>query len=328
MRDNKLLILIFIVLILGVWASQGYSLLQDTHKAINEEVAQRTINSFSLDGYLKNNLGFEGGFEEFLYGYSGKKKQYVTQDVRKWLGEGGDQEDVPGGWLDFIRNEGRANNHFHNPLKTDWNEAGLNDFVAIPSQLADLLIPPEVCGPPDILTNDVWCNYTGQSQILWAQDPGQNVGGEWSWPNAREYFYIALTGMDFSGGQEASTEIERERYFADTFRAVGQLMHLVVDTSVPQHTRNDIHATTWHYEYAVEKIRTMRTKYPTEWDGWMNNPVSFNKSIFVIPPDYDHPGAPVPISRIIDTDKYDGTNPERTIEKGSSEKFVGIFRFR
>ena len=41
-----------------------------------------------------------------------------------------------------------------------------------------------------------------------------------------------------------STSTERERevvLLAATFRALGQIMHLVVDASVPEHARDDEH---------------------------------------------------------------------------------------
>ena len=34
---------------------------------------------------------------------------------------------------------------------------------------------------------------------------------------------------------------ERDKYFAETFRGLGQLMQLVTDMSVPEHTRDDGH---------------------------------------------------------------------------------------
>lgn len=39
----------------------------------------------------------------------------------------------------------------------------------------------------------------------------------------------------------APTPAERERGFADTFRALGQVVHLIVDAPVPEHVRNDPH---------------------------------------------------------------------------------------
>jgi len=42
----------------------NHALEVDTHKAINEYIAIGTINGFSLDSYLKNQLGFQNGVEE------------------------------------------------------------------------------------------------------------------------------------------------------------------------------------------------------------------------------------------------------------------------
>ncbi len=61
--------------------------------------------------------------------------------------------------------------------------------------------------------------FEGQSLILWAQNPDQGQlasmrtangicdawnepaepNSNWSWPDAREYFYIALTGRNMDG---------------------------------------------------------------------------------------------------------------------------------
>ena len=65
-------------------------------------------------------------------------------------------------------------------------------------------------------------NYTGQSAILSAQNANQDVGGKWSWKDARDYF-----------------KTQRDIYFANTFRGLGHLMHLVQDMSVPEHVRNN-----------------------------------------------------------------------------------------
>lgn len=90
-----------------------------------------------------------------------------------------------------------------------------------------------------------------KSSIVWAQDQaGMSpiVGGDQSWKKARDSFYKGLTGI---------TKTDREKNLADTFRALGQVMHLVQDTSVPAHVRNDGHVYinlagikigTYHYE--------------------------------------------------------------------------------
>ncbi|MBI4681373.1 MAG: hypothetical protein HY753_09295 [Nitrospirae bacterium] len=237
-----------------------------------------------------NNIDLKDGFKESLKGIDANGKEGYKK-IFEWLGYGGIQEDRPGSITDYILgNPTRSVHHFHNPLKT-WDAAGLND--ALP---------------------DIGRTYTGQSSILWGQNTSQHIGGKWSWKDAREYFYIALTGKNFSGATIAATQANREKYFTNTFRAVGQLMHLVEDASVPQHTRNDIHVRE-AYEAAVERMRTNRTKYPSQWSTWVSNPITFDKTILDIP--ITNPSAKVPISRIIDTDKYDGTNPGITANSTS-----------
>jgi len=73
----------------------------------------------------------------------------------------------------------------------------------------------------------------GASSLLWAQDQNSNT---WSWLSAQNYYYQALTN---------SQKTVREKNFADTFQALGQVMHLLADASLPEHTRNDIHVFSW-----------------------------------------------------------------------------------
>ena len=278
MRKQPVSLFIFTIAILLFWSAKVFALMEDTHKAINEYIAQGMISGFSVDTYLKNNLGFAAGSQEGLYGYSEIKNRYLTQEIWKWLGEGGIMEDRPGTWSDFLPwNETRSVNHFHNPLKVNWAEAGLNDI------------------------------YSGQSSILWAQNSNQLLGGNWSWQDARQYFYIALTGYDFDGAVIASTQSEKDTFFARTFRAVGQQMHLVQDASVPEHTRNDAHNLLSGYEGFVQNdLMTSPV-----WTTLLANPISFDQSILSIP---SPAPAPVPISRIIDTGRYNnGGNPNPNI---------------
>ena len=223
----KKIILITLVLIFVLISNfDAYALMEGTHQAINEEVAQRNITGFSFDTYLKNQLGFSKSVTEELNGIDADGIN-IKKKVFWWLGYGGLQEDRPGSRLDFIRNKPtRPVNHFHNPLKP-WDEAGLNDTLKLP----DFSYFPAV----------IWTErpYIGQSSVLWAQNPNQNLGGKWSWWDAREYFYVALTGRNFYTGNvvdplPGETEMEkRERYFTKTLRAVGQQMHIVEDASVP-----------------------------------------------------------------------------------------------
>jgi hypothetical protein len=206
--------------------------------------------------------------------------------VDKWLGEGGVQEDRPGSDMDYVlNNPTRSANHFHNTL-LPWAEAGLNDTFIL--------------------------HKTGQSSVLWAQNPNQSLGGNWSWLDARKYFYEALT---------ATTDYNRQLYYANTFRALGQLMHLVQDASVPEHVRNAIHIAA-AYEAYVEDTRNSNTGL---WNSLINSPKTFDRSILDIPS--ANLSAPVPISRIVDTDKYDGSNPGVTTTVDNSPQAIGIAEY-
>jgi hypothetical protein len=98
----------------------------------------------------------------------------------------------------------------------------------------------------------------------WAIRPvgNQYADGQYSWFDARDYYLKALTSL---------SKTDRDEYFAETFRAVGQVMHLVQDMSVPAHTRGDKHPSFMHiggdpYENRVtaDKILLMGEHYCPE----------------------------------------------------------------
>ncbi|MBN1383021.1 MAG: hypothetical protein JXA41_15255 [Deltaproteobacteria bacterium] len=90
----------------------------------------------------------------------------------------------------------------------------------------------------------------------------------------------------------AEDKTTREKYFAETFRGVGQLMHLLQDMSVPAHVRNDSHLLGDGYEKwcTTDKL-----------DDVKNTPKYFSPS-----------GITFLISDLFDTGQYVGTNPEIT----------------
>ena len=173
-----------------------------THEIINEYIVKNDLNGFSLGIYLKNELGFSKGvYEEFESKQTPLKKQ-ETRTVWEWAKKGGKWEDEPVTGIAYARSA----NHYHNPL----TEEGFSGLWGIP-----FLFP-------------------GESAVQWFQEPvgSQYPFGYYSWYDVRDYFYKSLTSSD---------RITREDSFTDTFRGIGQLMHLVSDMAVPAHTRNDGH---------------------------------------------------------------------------------------
>ncbi len=133
------------------------------------------------------------------------------------------------------------------------------------------------------------------SSVIWGQLPRttQSQGGWYSWHDARSYFYQALT---------RKSNREKEEQWAKTFRALGQLMHLVQDASVPSHARNDGHPSGFDYEYWLKK-------HP-EFLRHFTSPVSFDRSVLFS--ETNRPGM-YPITPLFDTNTYNGFNPLATL---------------
>ncbi|MBI5591265.1 MAG: hypothetical protein HY881_12360 [Deltaproteobacteria bacterium] len=215
-----------------------------THKAINEHISTNTLNGFSLDDHLKNQLGMQDG----------KDTYFNNKKVFNSLGDGGVTEDKPDGCVPYWR----SRNHFHNPINNSgfsgWWDTGI---------------------------------FSGMSAIDWIMEPANSQScGYYSWNDARTYYFNALFVKD---------KVEKETNFAQTFRALGQCMHLVQDMSVPEHTRNNGH----YFAYDYEK--------------WVDEPdnraaISSYSSITYTAND----SFPLSISHLFDTNQYDGTNPDIT----------------
>jgi len=247
------------------------------HKAIKAYILDHSVGGFDLNQYVKQSLGIDGGMND---------KCITATHILDWLilshykspkeliVLGGVKEDTP--ILRSLR-------HFHDPLR-EWNNAGLHD------------------------------NH--DSSILWAQYPkGEQSlsilnGGDYSWHDARDYFYTALTADNME---------QRNTAFKNTFLAVGHLMHLIQDSSVPGHVRDDAHVGC-PYELLVQNYHEKKNQTFEIWLKGEYNENNMNKGRYT----YDEavlrmtPNAlaPIPIARIVDTEQYrTHKNPSDTVTK-------------
>jgi hypothetical protein len=149
---------------------------------------------------------------------------------------------------------------------------------------------------------DAGYGWFGKSAILWAQmAPGMQLpGGYYSWRDARGYYYQALT---------ATNQSVRDEYFAKTFRAVGQVMHLVQDMSLPEHARNDGHLLPAYEEWLARTPEGVAHTVAA-----LADPRPFDLAALRQPSPYPEE-APIPIARQFDANLYDGTNPAVTSRK-------------
>ena len=220
-----------------------------------------------------------------VLGYrDGTETALSGRPVQEWIDLGGELEDESSA----LTGSGRFYRHFHDPLQP-WNSAGLT-FL----------------GP-------------NESSVRWMQHRDQEgagaAGGNWSWRDARRMYYQALTEPD---------PARREALLAATFRALGQIMHLVVDASNPDHARNDPHplpsvrfigSLFWNYDKWVLSRHTGANDGNPFIPSLLENPIGFDPEILKKPVE-DTQGsgetANVPIARLIDTDAYNGSNPSVT----------------
>ena len=189
----------------------------DTHPKLTKAA---TVNP-NLKNSLVTFIGYSSGFNKVFQGVD-RNGNIQNYNVVTWLQKGSTDEDD----LNFCR----ASNHFHNPIHSgDW----------LQSQMTDSLWVDVFCGTTKRYSAVTWATgYKSPTDYIGARigqyvddaklvDIPQNMG----WDNARGYFYDALT---------ASDPVVREEKFVKTFRAVGQVMHLLQDMAVPAHVRNDM----------------------------------------------------------------------------------------
>lgn len=229
------------------------------------------INELNARGTSSSGFSLDAYIKDQLKINDGIELDLNSKKIYNWIGEGGKLEDYSGVLL-------RTLNHFHNPV----NDQGLR----IPF-------------------------HTMESSVLWSQKPEgtQSPGGHYSWYDAREYYYKALT---------EAQRTTREKNFADAFRGIGQVMHLLEDTSVPEHVRNDDHLEGSTYEKWISKNVKFRPDlgtYAIDDDPGTIEP--YDVSLLSNPGGI--PGAGLPITNLFDANIYSGSNPNVTIE---SEGFI------
>ena len=256
------------------------------NEGTHELVNRLATQASSLDQVLRQ-LGFADGIREGLNGST----------ALRWIEVGGKLEDSP---------LCRPARHFHDPLKP-WTEAGLstiNPLITLP------------CGGSSFPSSVAWMQTA-------RQDPAGNLGGNWSWHDARRYYQEAL----------ATNE---PGLWAKTFQALGQIMHLVVDASVPEHVRNDPHLLEsflralglrgyGSYEYWVSDQHGMAGSGDERIfiGRYLSSPIGFDPAMLKQRTEADAVAA-VPIARLIDTGTYRGAATGPNVTLGPA---IGIAEF-
>jgi len=120
----------------------------------------------------------------------------------------------------------RSYNHFYDPLDTTFGK-GLSD---VPTDTRDIAGTNSFAWAS--ISNCAGFNYSGRLYLFGRNEHTTNV---YSWQNARYFEWCGLT---------ASNQLQRQTNLDAMFRSVGQVMHLLEDTTSPQHVRNEQHLDT------------------------------------------------------------------------------------
>ena len=138
--------------------------------------------------------------------------------------------------------------------------------------------------------------------------PDSPPGGAYSWQDARYYFYTALT---------SDTNTVREQNLADSFRALGQVMHLLAEMSLPDNTRDTSRIDSKTIEPWLERVLTsddpLNTQYAARLNSALNSPIAPDPSLLQQAGLF--PAAPLPVANLFDFEKYSGSNPAVTNQR-------------
>jgi hypothetical protein len=308
MEKKPLIYLILIPLSVLIFGGEMFAWDNErTHKDLSQFATENSVLDISKNNYIKN-LGYNAGLSEKIT-WNNK-----TQSALLWLREGAELEDA-GSILQMAVGYGRSFNHFHNPLKS-WANAGLDDRIVLPP-----------------------FHVTGESSLLWAQDSTKQASytdleGNWSWQKVREHFYTALTGKNFNGNVMATTQVQREEYFAQTFKGLGHQMHLVQDAAQPDHVRNDAHplpinkASGLTIEvWAKENFKSIEDLKAFVPEDKIISPTLPNPSTLTLDSSYSDKNLS-PTALLLDTDQYDINNPSQFFTNGLATSLaIGISEY-
>ena len=249
------LLVVLIICVLGQNRLHAYEL--STHGRLTEAAYARSVlNDPQITGGLGIDINDPEPFGVLYYDVFGTEIGGRDRNAfeRKYMSDGAKPLSVSG-WLmrGAIREDDHIGRRAPNPQDDPYNN---NDWVLDNRPLHHFYDPRNDQG----LRVGLRIGQKAPDWGIGADDAfaDENTADQWRRNHftvfdAREAMFRALTGMSGSGsraigagGSEPSTAADklavRKAYWATTFRALGDLVHLIQDMAQPQHTRNDPHA--------------------------------------------------------------------------------------
>lgn len=209
-----------------------------------------------------------------------KWKKDRPQSLKEWFVDGSMYEDVP---------SPRARHHFYEPLSNE----GLDNYDVVSEAITSLIFWGSLFKypnyyPMDMMGNSSFDQAVGLDQDIWAE-PEPVGANKCIWSNVRHYYELAMS--------EGSEE-DRKKNMATSLLIFGHICHLLEDTSVPGHVRNDF---SWEHLCAGwnDNATQVRKHF---WDGgspfetWIEGKLIKNRNNLI----WDYDGAITPFSKLRD----------------------------
>jgi len=240
-----------------------------THPALSQEAA----NASQVGNYLQNQLGYSAGLNTQLQITNittpfvqdlidrGMDQNITIRSILGWMREGSELEDA-------LLLQARSQHHFYDPIRN----AGLDNRTDHPYWEG----LPTIFSPFDL---------RGESALFWiitgTSSTGYPKNNLETWTGTKNKFYSALTSTVAS---------DRGQYLAETFIALGHILHMLEDMGVPAHTRNDFLFA--HYRSVFDNVwgnplenwaenqvdATVNNNIPSNWlTGWIPQPKALDK---------------------------------------------------
>lgn len=196
------------------------------------DVRERSINTFEIDKGRMSNVNDALTIKGWLMRGAIREDDYASVfGIWKAPNPENDQDSPHAFW--------RVVNHFFDPY--------YNRPLTFSPEAAALFA--QATGESDFKVAPTWALGVWDAFVATpVADPTRR--NHYSVADARESMYRALTGKKLDGtnadpgasDNNPASEAVRKKYWATTFRALGDILHLNQDMAQPQHTRNDPHS--------------------------------------------------------------------------------------
>lgn len=275
-----------LALLCPCFAAHGYEL--NTHSRMTEQAFHKSqlrdrLKDFDLSDADADPFGF------IYYDVSGStvyERPATSFEARK-MSNRGDALTIKG-WLmrGAIREDDVSQAACNTPFVSECNPQDARDnFIRVYNHFYDPIYNRKLSPSPTVETTFKSVDWALGTDDAFAVEPRPNLSrrNHFTFADARESMFRALTGHDargnelkpVQGGFADKPEKIRKAYWATTFRALGDVLHLLQDQAQPQHTRNELHPGSIYEKYVESRVLN-EPLITGAFEAWLPSPLHYD----------------------------------------------------